>query len=395
VACGYPYLLAVILPRIFKSHDASVPSPLTPAVLDLFRECERQRDSVSFAVLIAELCAGVLEGGGGRELLPCGWPYCDHCYIALKASQDGALKAACARRDEAQGYLEKLEGCLAAQGVPGGQPPGAGSGAAPVAPPPGLCAALAREEAELREALQAAQARRARAAAACARAAAQGATLAAATQAPLWAAHREVAARLAAGRERMDALGVECTRSREALERLRCLRVQSDAFFIWHSEPFATINGARLGRVPGRATDWAEINAALGQLALLLSLTAARLRYVFKKWRIIPMGSYSKIALVEDEKSSLLELSYDGSVLFAAARLSKALQPLVHCVWELGAHVEATDNLFRLPYPMSSGGERVGDLAVALGKEVPWTRAMRMIATNVKWLVAYAEKAVP
>jgi beclin 1 len=80
----------------------------------------------------------------------------------------------------------------------------------------------------------------------------------------------------------MDALGVECTRSREALERLRCLRVQSDAFFIWHSEPFATITGARLGRVPGRATDWAEINAALGQLALLLSLTAARLRYVCK-----------------------------------------------------------------------------------------------------------------
>ena len=32
------------------------------------------------------------------------------------------------------------------------------------------------------------------------------------------------------------------------------------------------------------------------------------------------------------------------------------------------------------------------NLAVALGKDVPWTRAMRMAATNLKWLCAYAEK---
>jgi beclin 1 len=359
-------------------------------VLDLFRECERQGDSVSFAVLMAELSAGVLDGGGGRELLPCGWPYCDGCYVALKASQQALHKDACARRDEVQAYLDRLEG--------GSGGSASASSAAAAAPPPQLLAALAEEEAALLAAVAAAEAACARAQARAARVRSRRAALAA-LHGGLWATRSEVSRRLIAGRETMDALGVQCARYREALGRLRCLRVQSDAFFIWHSEPFATINGARLGRVPGRVPDWAEINAALGQMALLLSLTAARLNFVFKKWRIIPMGSYSKIALVEDERASRQELSYDTSAFFPQARLSNALKPLMMCMAELGAHVEGLDRDKHggqahefLPHPISPGGERVGDLAVALGKDVPWTRAMRMAATNLKWLCAYAEK---
>jgi len=49
------------------------------------------------------------------------------------------------------------------------------------------------------------------------------------------------------------------------------LSVPNDAFFIWHSGPFGTINGFRLGRLPVEPVEWSEINAALGQVALLLS----------------------------------------------------------------------------------------------------------------------------
>ncbi len=463
-----PTPLAVILPRIFKAHDgagaAAAPAPsLAPAVLDLFRECERQGDSVSFAVLMAELSAGVLEGCGGRELLPCGWPYCDACYVALKASRQALHLDVCARRDEVLAYLDRLEGgssgssssrgagssisssssssssssgsgsssssssgdgddaalasaALAAAAAAGAEEGALAAGleaqpALPLQPPPpppppllqsALQAALDAEEAALRAELAEAEAERARAAGALARVRAGRAALAALHRG-LWTSQAEVAARLRAGREAMDALQVQCARGREALARLRCLRVHSDAFFIWHSEPYATINGARLGRVPGRAApDWAEFNAALGQMALLLSLTAARLNYVFKRWRIIPMGSYSKVAKVEDERASMQELSYDSTAFFSASRLSSALKPLMQCMGELGAHVEALEAERHgggqgarqdfLPHPISASGERVGDLAVALGKDVPWTRAMRMAATNLKWLCAYAEK---
>ena len=472
----------VILPRIFKAHDgagAAQALTLAPAVLDLFRECERQGDSVSFAVLMAELAAGVLEGCGGRELLPCGWPYCDACYVALKAARQAAHKDVCARRDEVLAYLDRLEGSSGGGSSSRGAGSSSGSGSSsssssspaaafdgdvvdgsddvaaeaaeateaaeaaeaatatsaaeiaaeapadgassasleqplaalsppPPPPPPPLQlqaqlqAALDAEEAALRAALAEAEAAQAGAAAALARARARRAALGA-LQRGLWTTQAEVARRLRSGREAMDALAVQCARQREALARLRCLRVHSDAFFIWHAEPYATINGARLGRVPGRGVpDWAEVNAALGQMALLLSLTAARLNYVFKRWRIIPMGSYSKVAKVEDERASMQELSYDASAFFSASRLSSALKPLMQCMGELGAHVEALEAERHgggqgarqdfLPHPVSAGGERVGDLAVALGKDVPWTRAMRMAATNLKWLCAYAEK---
>jgi beclin 1 len=310
--------------------------------------------------------------------------------VALKASRQALYNAACARRDEVQACLDKCSGAAAA------------AAAAPLpTPPPELLAGLASEEASLAAELAEAEAARARAEARLGRLRRQRAALAA-LQAGLWATHREVQARLLGGRQAMDALGVACARQREALARLRCLRVQSDAFFIWHSEPFATINGARLGRLPGRVPEWAETNAALGQMALLLSLTAARLNYAFKRWRIIPMGSYSKIGAVDDERASKQELWYDTSAFFPAAKLSSALKPLMVCMAELGAHVEGLDRDKHggqaqpsfLPHPVSVGGERVGDLPVALssGKDVPWTRAMRMAATNLKWLVAYAER---
>ena len=357
----------------FREEDG-----LTAGTLDLFKECLEKGDTVSFAVMVAELAGGVYGEGGCRELLPCPWPYCDDCLEDVLKSRGAALNGARARQDAVCAYLTTLEQ---------GQPLGAQE---PPLPPPALAAALAEEErallGSLADAVSVRDAAQARLTALTSRA--RSLKFLASS---LWTTHREVSARLSAGRERMDALDVKCSRYREALGRIRSLRVHSDAFFIWHAEPFATINGARLGRTPGHPVEWHEVNAALGQLAMLLSITAARLGYVFQRWRIIPFGSYAKLGAAGDERAALLELSYDGS-FFAPSRLSNALKPLLACMAELGEHVEKMDKAFRLPHSISSGGDKVGDLPTALGKDVPWTRAMRMAATNMKWLVAYAER---
>jgi beclin 1 len=82
------------------------------------------------------------------------------------------------------------------------------------------------------------------------------------------------------------------------LEKLERTNVYNDAFCIGHDGVFGTINGLRLGRVPGvpvRKTpklllfthstkvEWAEINAAWGQTLLLLYTIARKLDYTFTK----------------------------------------------------------------------------------------------------------------
>jgi beclin 1 len=42
------------------------------------------------------------------------------------------------------------------------------------------------------------------------------------------------------------------------------------AFFIWKNGEYGTINGLRRGRLPNENVDWTEINAAFGQIAMLL-----------------------------------------------------------------------------------------------------------------------------
>jgi len=207
----------------------------------------------------------------------------------------------------------------------------------------------------------------------------------------LWSEGRALSRTLYAGKEKAYALQLREARGRQLLSKLRCLLAPSDAFFLWHRGPFATVNSARLGRLPGFPVEWSEINAALGQLAFLLATVAGRVGFIFTKYRIIPMGSYSRIVPVIDDRTSY-ELYFDeGNFFFAQSRLNNALKALVFCVAELGAFAEASDRSFRLPYAIAASGDRVGgDLNVTVGKDVPWTRAMKLVVTNVKWLVSWS-----
>ena len=80
------------------------------------------------------------------------------------------------------------------------------------------------------------------------------------------------------------------------LDKLKRSNVLSQSFHIWLSGHFATINGFRLGRLPSVPVEWAEINAAWGQTALLLaSLAKVVGPDPFQKYQIVPYGSHSYI----------------------------------------------------------------------------------------------------
>ena len=93
----------------------------------------------------------------------------------------------------------------------------------------------------------------------------------------------------------LQSLKLQYELSLNQLDKLRKINIFNATFKISHSGPFATINGLRLGSIPETVVPWKEINAALGQLILLLATINKNLRINLEDYKLQPMGSFSKI----------------------------------------------------------------------------------------------------
>jgi beclin 1 len=209
----------------------------------------------------------------------------------------------------------------------------------------------------------------------------------------------------------------DVARAEARLQALVQLNAANDCFYIWHAGPFATINGCRLGRLPAYMTvEWADINAGLGQLVLLLDTLVRRAGFRFRNHQLVPLGSFSKIiklppggvrgggqeaGLVPSSPrtsgGNALNLYYDEAnlVFFPRRNLNTALVAFLQCVEEFGTFVERQDPTLRLPHRIQDGG-KVGGLSISLvqGEEEAWTRALKYLLTDLKWLLASHSKHV-
>ena len=115
-----------------------------------------------------------------------------------------------------------------------------------------------------------------------------------------WRAYNSQQLRAAEQTSQLAALRAAYVADSTTLEKLERTNVYNDAFRIGHDGVFGTINGLRLGRVPGVPVsrivsalycsiqadfqvEWAEINAAWGQTLLLLYTIARKLDFSFEK----------------------------------------------------------------------------------------------------------------
>lgn len=65
-------------------------------------------------------------------------------------------------------------------------------------------------------------------------------------------------------------------------------------------------------------------------------------------------------------------------------------------VGEVGDHVQEHDPTLRLPYHIKEKDGTVGGLSVALGSSYEdWTRALKYMLTDLKWIAAWAAKYLP
>ena len=229
--------------------------------------------------------------------------------------------------------------------------------------------------------------------------------------------------------------------------------VTNDCFHIWHRGPFGTINGLRLAsEVPslpstpakddsgvatsdgskaasttnlpvtspvgtgsreasppnGHSQDvpdswrvpWVEINSALGLLVLLLAnLEKKPHSGITYHNKLVPQGSTSKIGIRKGESVTFYNLFSDDSFQFFGKRsFNIALNGLVRCLSDAASAVEKIDRTMTMPYPIecdATGVYTIGGLSVSYAPEGElWTRAMKYVLTDSKWLVAFSTKHV-
>ena len=202
--------------------------------------------------------------------------------------------------------------------------------------------------------------------------------------------------------------------------------VTNDCFYIWHRGQFGIINGLRLGsEIPalppeptketastatpaangnaGNATisvPWSEVNSALGLVALLLSTLQHKPHSgLHFNNEIVAMGSTSKIGVRRGDSVAYYDLYTDDNFHFFGKRnFNIALTGLGRCLAEAEEIVQERDRTIALPHAIDAsirGEMTIGGLPIAYGPDgEQWTRAMKYLLTDVKWLVAFTTKHI-
>jgi len=144
---------------------------------------------------------------------------------------------------------------------------------------------------------------------------------------------------------------------------------------------------------------WSETNAALGTVALLMVVLQEKPNSPIKypNHEIIPMGSFSKISVIEGSSTTTHNLFSDDSFqIFGKRSFNTALKELLRCLSDAAEAVYQYDKSMILPYKieMNREGEMViGKLSIMYGPDGErWSKALKYFLANLKWLVAFSTK---
>lgn len=99
----------------------------------------------------------------------------------------------------------------------------------------------------------------------------------------LWSELNELQLEQAAFHEIRDMAIATIDTAETKVASAKYLNILNDIFTIGHNGPFGTINQFRLGQTVPPSIEWNEINAALGECALLLQTLAGILGFEFSE----------------------------------------------------------------------------------------------------------------
>ena len=211
-----------------------------------------------------------------------------------------------------------------------------------------------------------------------------------------WESFNEYQRRVLQFREEQRSTEYQLQYMTEQLDRLKKTNVLNSTFHIWHNGHFGTINSLRLGRLQTVPVEWSEINAALGQAALLLVTLARNAGAKFQRYRVVPYGNQSFVDVLEGKKKNqhLPLYSSAGLRIFADSKFDLGLVAFLDCLNQLKQHIElGSSSRFALPYTITK--DRIGN-----GKEFysvktqfntleGWTKALKFVLTDLRWALTW------
>lgn len=216
------------------------------------------------------------------------------------------------------------------------------------------------------------------------------------------------------------------------LDQLRKTNIYNESFRISHLGPFATINELRLGSYEDCKVSHNEINAALGQVILLLVTITNNLNIKLSGYKLQPLGSTSKISKFMEDKNEwetyevFLESGFNLRKIFKKeTNFDKGLECILQVLEQVSRGLSEIDgrhsntdqnadstsivdngirrsvsarstksnhlNEYELPYAIDN--DLINGISVKLCGGEPnleWTTAMKFLLTNTKWLLAYS-----
>lgn len=201
--------------------------------------------------------------------------------------------------------------------------------------------------------------------------------------------------------ENQESLDNQLRNTKFHLNRLRTVNVLNATFHIWHSGPFGTINYFRLGRLPGTPVEWEEINAGLGQVNLLLHCLARKVKLEFKRFKLVPYGSYSYIEVVENcqgfkvgEQLNMYRVKGYKYFFDWDNKFDQAMQAFLDCLKQFEDKIKSIDAQFSMPYKINSfkledKNGSAYSIKCNLNSHEQWTKALKYMLTNLKWSLAW------
>ena len=163
-------------------------------------------------------------------------------------------------------------------------------------------------------------------------------------------------------------------------KRLQMLQsnVYLDCFHINTEGHIATINNYKLGRVP-----WSEVNAALGEVVLLLDCLAHKFQFTYK-FKLIVLGDFSKIQ--KDTHQYDLFASNDlTELLFSYKKFDQGLCLLLQNLNDLGEYLSSINRLEKFPYKIQA--DTVGGFSVKYNSNANWNQSMKFMLINIQSII--------
>ncbi|XP_004578914.2 beclin-2 [Ochotona princeps] len=187
--------------------------------------------------------------------------------------------------------------------------------------------------------------------------------------------------------------------AQQQLSWLNSASIFQFTFEIWQEGPVGVINNLRLGCPPSGPVDWDEINAAWGQVALLLVALSNTIGLQFQRYQPVPRADHSYLKALTGN-SALLPLFSDGSQnVFLNNEYDRAMIAFLDCLQQFKEKAEQGHQGLQLPYRIwvesgvledVTGSGDSCELRTHLNTRERWTQALSFMLVNLKCSLAWA-----